>query len=69
MVWLVLCLIVQWEFMFILGFVIFFVGVTFGSLSDILIRIRFFNSNVFMAFRDQHKLANQVPRVGVAFMD
>jgi hypothetical protein len=55
--------------MFILGFVIFFVGVTFGSLSDILIRIRFFNSNVFMAFRDQHKLANQVPRVGVAFMD
>ncbi len=69
MVWLVLCLIVQWEFMFILGFVIFFVGVTFGSLSDILIRIRFFNSNVFMAFRDQHKMANQVLGVGVAFMD
>jgi hypothetical protein len=47
----------------------FFVGVTFGSLSNILIKIPFFNSNVFMAFRDQHKMANQVLGVGVAFMD
>jgi hypothetical protein len=46
-----------------------FVGVAFGSISDILIRVPFSNFNVFMAFGNEHKMANQVPSVGVAFMD
>ncbi len=32
-----------------------FVGVAFGSLSNILTRVPFSNFNVFMAFRNEHK--------------
>jgi hypothetical protein len=54
-----------------LGVCDFFVGVAFGSLSDILTRVPFSNSNVFMAFGYEHKMVNQVHGVGVgvAFMD
>jgi hypothetical protein len=46
-----------------------FVGVAFGSLFDILTGVPSSNSNVFVAFGDQHKMANQVFGVGVVYMD
>jgi hypothetical protein len=46
-----------------------FVGVAFGSLFDILTKVPSSNSNAFVAFGDQHKMANQVLGVGVVFVD
>jgi hypothetical protein len=39
-----------------LGVCDFFIGVAFGSLFDILTRVPFSNSNVFMAFGYEHKM-------------
>lgn len=40
-----------------------------GPLFDILTKVPSSNSNAFVAFGDQHKMANQVLGVGVVFVD
>lgn len=52
-----------------LGFIIFFVCVAFGSPSNIITWVPSLSSNVLMASRDWHKMANQVLGVDVASLD
>ncbi len=45
------------------------IGVFGGPSFNILTRVPFSNHNVSIAFVDKKKIINQVPSVGVGFMD